>query len=159
MTQHRHPLLLDLAIIAVLAAIAALGYRFSPLLLPKADLTVTPAPGCDLHRQSCRVALPDGASIELSITPHPIPVVKPLQVVATLSGMSADKVELDFSGATMNMGYNRVTLQASPAGRYSGQTTLPVCVTGRMEWVATLMIESGRRHIAVPFHFQAPIGT
>jgi hypothetical protein len=157
--QSRRPILFDLAIVAVLAAIAAVGYRLSPLLMPKADLTFAPSPTCDLHRQSCRVNLPGGAAIELSITPHPIPVVRPLQVDATLSGLSADKVELDFSGATMNMGYNRVTLQSSQPGRYSGQATLPVCVTGRMEWVATLMIASGREHIAIPFHFEAPIGS
>lgn len=159
MTQNRRPILFDLTIVAVLAAIAAVGYRFSPLLMPKADLTVTPPPGCDLHRQSCRVTLPGGSVIVLSITPHPIPVVKPLQVNATLSGLAADKVELDFSGADMNMGYNRVTLQPSQPGRYAGQAMLPVCVTGRMEWVATLMVASGREHIAIPFHFDAPIGS
>jgi hypothetical protein len=158
-TQSRRPILFDLAIVAVLAAIAAVGYRLSPLLMPKADLTFKPPPGCDLHRQSCRVDLPGGGAIVLSITPHPIPVVRPLQVIATLSGLAADKVELDFSGASMNMGYNRVTLQASQPGRYSAQATLPVCVTGRMEWVATLMVASGREHIAIPFHFDAPIGT
>ena len=159
MTQSRRPILFDLSIIAVLAAIAAVGYRLSPLLLPKADVTVMPAPGCDLHRQSCLVDLPGGGTVELSITPHPIPVIKPLRIDATLTGLTADNVELDFAGATMNMGYNRVALQAAQPGRYSGQATLPVCVTGRMKWVATLMVASGRRHIAIPFHFEAPIGT
>lgn len=157
MPLSKRPILVDLTIILVLAAIAAIGYRFSPLLLPKADVTVAAEPGCDLHRHSCRAALPDGGAIELSITPRPIPVVRPLEVEATLSGLTADKVELDFAGATMNMGYNRVTLQPSQPGRYSGQATLPVCVTGRMAWVATLIVESGRRRIAIPFHFEAPV--
>jgi hypothetical protein len=157
-TESRRPLLVDLTIIAVLAAIAVVGYRFSPLLLPKADLTLAPAPGCNLHREPCRVELPGGGTIELSITPRPIPVVRPLQVEATLTNLAADKVEVDFAGATMNMGYNRVPLQLSQPGRYTGQATLPVCVTGRMEWRATLMVESGRRRIAIPFRFEAPIG-
>lgn len=140
----------------VLGAIAVAGYQFSPLLLPKADLTVTPETGCDLNRQGCRVVLPEGATLELDISPHPIPVVRPLKVAATINGVAARKVEIDFAGATMNMGYNRVTLLPGDAGRYLGDATLPVCVTGRMEWVATLLIETNRRHIAVPFHFYAP---
>jgi hypothetical protein len=156
-TPSRRPALADLAIVLVLAAIAVVGYRFSPLLLPKADLTLAPMPGCDLHRQSCRVELPDGGAIEFSITPHPIPVIRPLQVEATITDLAADKVEVDFAGIAMDMGYNRITLQPTESGRYVGQATLPVCVTGRMEWLATLMVESRGRHIAVPFRFDAPL--
>jgi len=156
-TDSRRPLLVDLTIVLVLAAIAVVGYRLSPLLLPKADLTVTPAPDCDLHRQTCRVDVPGEGTIELTITPHPIPVVRPLVVEAALSGVPADQVQIDFAGATMDMGYNRITLAPAQPGRYTGRATLPVCVTGRMAWLATLMIESRGRHIAVPFHFEAPL--
>lgn len=153
-------LLVDLAIVLALALIAVVGYKFSPLLLPKADLTVSPAPGCDLHRQTCHADLPDGGRIELSMTPRPVPVLKPFRVEASLSGVNAARVEIDFAGATMNMGYNRQPLApATPAapGRFAGEATLPVCVTGRMSWVATLMVETDRQRIAVPFRFDAPI--
>lgn len=149
-------LLVDIAILLALALIAIVGYKLSPIVLPKADLTVTPA-GCDLHRDACHADLPGGGRVELSIAPRPIPVVKPLTVTATISGMAADKVEIDFAGVTMNMGLNRPTLQATGEGRYSGEATLPVCVSGRMGWRATLMVESGRQRIAVPFLFEAPI--
>lgn len=158
MTLPNRPVLIDLAIVLVLAAIAIVGYKYSPLLLPKADLTLTPTAGCDLHRQSCRAELPGGGAIELNITPHPIPVVKPLHVEATMSGLTARKVEIDFAGATMNMGYNRLTLQAASPGRFVGEATLPVCVTGRMEWLVTLLVETDRQRIAVPFRFDAPTG-
>jgi hypothetical protein len=78
-------------------------------------------------------------------------------VTATLSGLTARQVEIDFSGVTMNMGYNRQPLLAETPDRYAGDATIPVCVTGRMQWLATLMVETDRQRIAVPFHFEAPV--
>lgn len=152
------PILVDLAIVLVLVAIAVVGYKFSPLLLPRTDLTLAPAAGCDLHRQRCRAELPGGGVIELSISPHPIPVVKPLTVEVTVTGLAARKVDIDFAGVTMNMGYNRLSLQPADSSRFVGETSLPVCVTGRMEWLATLIVETDHQQLAVPFHFDAPIG-
>ena len=149
--------LVDLSIILALAIIAVVGYKFSPLLLPKADLTVEPAAGCDLHQQACHADIPGGGRIELSLAPHPIPVVKPLQVNATLTGITANTVEIDFAGVVMNMGFNRKTLVASGDGRYTADAMLPVCITGRMAWRATLVVETDKQRIAVPFLFEAPI--
>lgn len=148
--------LVDLAILLALAIVAVVGYKFSPLLLPKADLTVEPPAGCDLNKQSCAADLPGGGRVELSITPRPIPVVKPLQVSATLTGIAATHVEIDFDGVDMSMGFNRKTLDAGPGSVYSGAAMLPVCVTGRMLWRATLVIDTDRQRIAVPFRFEAP---
>jgi hypothetical protein len=154
----KRSLLVDGAIILALCLIAVVGYKFSPLLLPKADLTLAPAEPCDLNQQACHADLPDGGRIELAIAPHPIPVIRPLQATVTFTGLTPDKVELDFAGVAMDMGLNRVTLTPSGAGRYVGETTIPVCVTGRMLWRATLVVEADRRRIAVPFKFEAPIG-
>lgn len=156
MASPNRSLLVDGAIIAALALIAVLGYKYSPLLLPKADLTLTPPAGCDLNRQACAVEVPGGGRIELTIAPHPIPVIKPLQATVTFTGLAPDKVELDFAGVVMDMGFNRMTLTPAGEGRYVGETTIPVCVTGRMLWRATLVVESARRRIAVPFQFEAP---
>lgn len=150
-------ILVDLAILLALALIAVVGYKYSPLLLPKADLTLAPAAGCDLHREACHADIPGGGRVELAISPHPIPVVKPLQVTATFSGIAPDKVEIDFAGVVMNMGFNRVPLSATGEGGYTGEATIPVCVTGSMTWRATLMAETGRQRIAIPFLFDAPI--
>ena len=149
-------LFIDILIILALGMIAVLGYKYSPLLLPKADLTLMAADGCDLNRESCAAAMPGGGSIELAMTPHPIPVVKPLQVTVTLKGVDANKVELDFQGVAMEMGYNRITLTPAGEGRFTGSATIPVCVTGRMLWRATLLLESDTRRVAVPYLFEAP---
>ncbi|WP_301101008.1 hypothetical protein [Propionivibrio sp.] len=145
-----------LVIILALASVAVVGYKYSPSLLTKADLTITPVAGCDLHKQTCPANLPGGGRLELAITPHPIPVVRPLQVSVRIAGIVADKVEIDFAGLSMNMGYNRITLVADGKGGYSGDATLPVCITGRMAWQATLVVETGRQRIAVPYLFEAP---
>ena len=100
--------------------------------------------------------MPGGGRIELSITPHPIRVLKPLQVNATMTGIAVNKVEIDFSGVNMNMGYNRQVLVSDGNGHYAGETMLPVCITGRMAWRLSLIIETDRQRIAVPFVFETP---
>ena len=43
MNSRNHSLLVDQAIVLVLALIAIVGYKYSPLLLPTADLSLAPA--------------------------------------------------------------------------------------------------------------------
>ena len=146
----------DITIILALATIAVGGYKLVPLLLPTADMTIEPAPSCNLHKQTCHAEVPGGGHVELSITPHPISVARPLQVSATISDIVASKVEVDFAGAAMNMGFNRKILTAESATRYIGETMLPVCISGRMAWRVTLLVETDRQRIAVPFLLKTP---
>lgn len=148
-------LLVDSAMILALILIGAVGYKLSPLLLPKADVTANPDPACNLQQNTCGAPLPQGGRLRFSLTPRPIPVTAPLEMIVELDGIDADKVAVDFAGVGMNMGFNRPTLAAAGSGRFTGQATLPVCVTGRMVWQATVLIESGRTRIAVPFRFEA----
>lgn len=159
MHYPRNPFsLIDLALMLALASVIVIGYKLSPLLLAKADVTLAAISGCDLNHSACTADLPGGGRVELAITPRPVPLVKPLQIVASISGVAADRVDIDFSGQSMDMGYKRQTLSADGQGRYRGETMLPVCVSGRMVWQATLIIESRRQRIAVPFLFEAPTG-
>lgn len=146
-------IVIDALGIAFLALVAVVGYKLSPLLMPKADVSVQPDPACDLQQGPCAADLPGGGKVRLSITPRPIPMVAPLQVEVEVSGREADKVAVDFAGVDMNMGLNRPELTAQGSGRFTGQGSLPVCVTGSMDWRATVLLESGRERIAVPFRF------
>ncbi len=152
----RNPLLVDAAIVLALLLVAVVGYHYSPLLLPQADLTMTADAACNLNRQACRVPLADGGSVELTILPRPIPVVSPLTIEAKLNGIAGKTVELDFAGVDMQMGHNRVVLSPTGNGVFSSTASLPVCVTGRMNWRATLLIDSGGRHLSVAYDFTAP---
>lgn len=148
-------ILFDILAILGIVLIAVIGYKLSPLLLPRADVSAAAEPGCDLHRRACAARLPDGGRIELSIAPRPIPMVAPLQVEVKTAGIEAGRVEVDFAGVDMNMGYNRPELAAAGPGLFRAEAMLPVCVTGKMAWVATVLVETGRSRIAVPFHFNS----
>ena len=141
----------SLAIVLALACLAALADKLAPRQPPSGTQTVE-APACDLNAQPCAAELPGGGRVELSITPRPIPVVKPLQVNAHLVGVTAEAIEIDFAGASMDMGENRLRLVADGHGSFSGTAMLPVCVSGRMTWQATLQIAN----VAVRFRFAAP---
>lgn len=148
-------LLVDSALILALIAIGIIGYRLSPQLLPVADISVMPESGCDLQQAACGATLPDGRRLELELLPRPVPMGGPFAATVVLSGHSATSVSVDFAGVEMNMGLNRYVLTADGNGRYRGNVTLPVCVSGRMLWQATVLVETGRQRLAVPFRFAA----
>lgn len=148
-------ILIDIIGIELIALVVVIGYKLSPMLLPKADVTIRPDPVCNLQQQACAVTLPSGGRVELSMAPQPIPMVKPFEVTVATSGFSPSRVEVDFAGIDMNMGYNRPQLVERGDGRFSGEATLPVCITGAMDWQATVLIETGSERIAVPYRFSS----
>lgn len=153
-THPRRKLALDAAILVAVAILGALAYYGAPLLVPRTDIAL-PLSSCDLGKGSCTIELPRGGSAEVEISPRPIPALKPLQVSVTVRGRAANKVEVDFAGVDMQMGYNRPQLARGSDGRFSAQANLPVCVTGSMPWQATVMIDTGSSVIAAPFRFDA----
>ena len=146
-------ILIDLIGMELIALVVVVGYKLSPMLMPKADLTVQPDPACNLQRQSCAVTLPNGGRVELNMATRPIPLVKPFKVEVATSGFTPARVEVDFAGIDMNMGLNRPQLVAGGDGRFVGEVTLPVCISGHMDWQATVLIETGSERIAVPYRF------
>jgi hypothetical protein len=95
---------------------------------------------CDLHHQACLSKQGDAQAI-LSITPHPIPIAKPLDIEVELQGLEAEKVELDISGLNMYMGYNRVTLESqADSGHYKGRSMLAFCTNEVMLWQVSLLV-------------------
>lgn len=147
------PAITTLGMLALLLAIA-LGGRYLSPLLPKTDAEANADPGCDLNRGPCGAGLPEGGRLTLSIGPRPVPVLVPLALEAAIDGLAADRIEVDFSGESMNMGYNRVALSSLGENRYAGSASLPVCISGGMTWVVTVLVESGRRRIAVRYRLE-----
>ena len=146
----------ELGIVLAIACLAVVAYKLAPRRPADAGTVLDAATGCDLNVSRCAVDLPDGGRLELSITPQPIPVVKPLQIEARFSGAVARRVELDFSGRSMEMGPNRTVLAPAGEGVFRGNAMLPVCVTGRMDWRATLFVDTARGRLAARFDFAAP---
>lgn len=149
----RKKLLIDLIGVLLIALVVVVGYKLSPLLLPQADRTVQPDPACDLQRHDCAVDLPGGGKMLFSLGGKPVPLVRPFALEVRASGVEPARVEVDFEGVEMKMGLNRPQLAAGGDGRFVGEASLPVCITGGMEWQATVLLDVGRERIAVPFLF------
>jgi hypothetical protein len=146
-------ILIDVIGLELIALVVVVGYKLSPMLLPKADITVQPDPVCSLQREACSVTLPSGGKVRLSMGTRPVPLLKPFEVQVSTSGFSPSRVEVDFAGSEMNMGLNRPQLAARSEGSYVAEVTLPVCITGQMDWQATVLIETGSERVAIPYRF------
>ena len=148
-------ILIDLIGVLLIALVVVVGYKLSPLLLARTDLTVQPDPLCNLQTDSCAVTLPSGGKIELTMGTKPVPMVKPFEVQVVASGFSPRRVEVDFAGIDMNMGLNRPELTARGNGKFTVEATLPVCITGYMDWQVTVLVDTGAEQIAIPFRFSS----
>ena len=148
-----------LGIALALACLAVVAYKLVPRQHADADLVIDAPAACDLNANRCAVDLPEGGRIELAIAPRPIPVVKPLQIDVRVTGAVVRRVELDFTGRSMDMGPNRTVLAAAGEGVFRGSAMLPVCVTGRMDWRATLFVDTQRGRLAARFDFAAPLAS
>ncbi len=146
-------ILIDIVGILLLVLIVLIGYKLSPLLMPKADFTVDPDPACNLQLQACTVTLPGGERLTVEAGTRPIPLVRSFQWRVLVPDAGVRRVDVDFSGVDMDMGFNRPQLQAAKDGMFVADVSLPVCVTGRMTWQATVLLETASARIAVPFRF------
>jgi hypothetical protein len=140
----------------ILFGVSAVGvalYKSWPILFPDVAQSAPLDPGCDLRSAPCISKLPDGSRVSFSIEPRAIPVVKPLRLVVEAEGLEAGRVEIDFRGVDMNMGFNRPSLEKQENGVFSGKGMLPVCVRDEMEWEARVLLHTPRGLIAVPYRF------
>jgi hypothetical protein len=108
---------------------------------------------CDLGRGPCAADTGLGR-VALEISPRPIATMTPLNVVMDASE-PLDDVALDLNGRDMEMGPNTVRLTAHSARRWQGSATIPVCLTGRMRWNATIILRRGARTERLSFEFES----
>jgi len=140
-----------------LMAVAVAGVGGWRWLAPSGEAptlaTAVADPGCDLHRAACSARLENGGTALLSIEPRPIRPVEPLSVRVALGGIEAERVELDFAGVEMNMGFNRFPLEAAATGEFTGAAMLPVCVRNRMLWEVQVLAFTDEGVYRFPFRF------
>lgn len=139
----------------MLAILIAVAFKRSPNPAGPNTVSLPIAGACDLQAGPCSSEVPGGGRVELAIAPHPIPLLQKLQVSVRVDGLEAKAVEVDFAGVDMNMGINRHALALQGEGRYSGEAVLPICVTGRMAWQASVVVDGGKARIVAPFRFIA----
>lgn len=139
-------------ILALLVAIlGVVGYKLSPQHNIDAGLTL-PVAACNPALDDCSVALPDG-SIELSFSPRPIRPLQAFKARLRVRNLEVRSAEIDFEGTDMKMGYYRPPFNMTD-GVLVADAILPVCVTGTMQWEATVMLTTPTDRIAIPFHFE-----
>lgn len=93
--------------------------------------------GCDLDQGPCREVLGGGRSVEVTVSPRPVALLEPMSVeVRFAGGGRASEVRLTATSTTMDMGETILPLTATGDERFSGQTTLPVCASERLDWEA-----------------------
>lgn len=152
MNLPNKPLLATISAL-ILAIGAAVAARLWIAPTPENSVTVPLDLSCNLQVGSCASNVPGGGRIEFSIEPRPIPLLRPLRLAVKVQGLDARKVEVDFTGIDMNMGYNRPQLKPAGKQQYAGETTLPVCITGGMAWQAAVVVTTPELKIIAPFHF------
>ena len=139
---------------ALLAALLVTVLLKLMVFAPAKPLTLPLDATCSLSSAMCSAPLPDGGALEFSLGPRRTPLLKPLAVAIRIAGSDARAVEVDFSGVNLPMAFNRADLTTDGDGAYLGQANLPLCSTGRMEWRATVLVESAGKKIYVPFRFE-----
>lgn len=141
LTCHRCYLLSCAALIGlILALIAAELYH----VLPHGEGTPQTVSCPDLTRQ-CRFEIA-GKPVELRFSAAPSGL-HPFTL--QLHAPAAREVYASFQMHGMDMGFNRYRLLSAGAGNWHAQVLLPVCVTGRRDWILTLTVDGGS--VEIPF--------
>ncbi|ABC29805.1 conserved hypothetical protein [Hahella chejuensis KCTC 2396] len=107
---------------------------------------------CTPGQGECRVPVNEG-SVSFSFGDEPIRPARAFPIRLQLQGVKADQIRVDFEGADMYMGLNQTRLTQMADGSYQGEGYLPVCITGRMAWRATIFIAKGSDTLALVLEF------
>jgi len=129
---------LPLTMIAVLVAIAVAGYWAKRPPESESIACSDPVAGCDFRHRG------DSARVHFSELPVPL---EPFTLSVTAPGSA--RVSVEFQMVGMDMGFNRYDLRSLPDGTFSSRITLPVCVSGRQDWLLYLQID-GKNYV-LPF--------
>ena len=143
-------------IAGLLVSVLLLGwiaYQQGLLSDPPQRIRVAFDPQCDLRAGPCETILDDGTRVSFSIEPRSIPISKKLELEVVVSGLDVDGVSVDINGVDMKMPPNIINLDETENGRYSGKSTLTFCTRSIMEWESVIQLDTGNKHIQIPYRF------
>lgn len=112
-------------------------------------LTLIALAGCAQQAESVApcAALIQGCTLEsgkLFVKSDSVPApLKPFALTVIAPGAQAVQVELNMQG--MEMGLNRYRLLPQANGEWHAAITLPVCVSGRRDWLMVIEVDGARR--------------
>jgi hypothetical protein len=129
--------------------LVACGQQSDPELLPVTNLSVPQ--DCDVLA-GCRVA-DEGVQLEVLFPVQPR-ALQPFPVtIQSVGGTRLTAASVSFTMRGMSMGLNRYVLKSMSADKWEGEVTLPVCVSGRADWIAEFDIRLSGRSVAFSLPF------
>jgi hypothetical protein len=130
--------LVPLLLVVALVAVAVAGYWLKRPAEAIAVSCVDPLAGCTfIHR---------GGPARAQFLAQPVALEAfDLRVTAA----NARKVSAEFQMVSMDMGFNRYDLHPGKPGEFTARITLPICVSGRRDWMLYIDIDGTR--YALPF--------
>jgi hypothetical protein len=136
-----------------LAALLAAGCDGTPpAALPVSALEAPAA--CDLER-GCSIT---GENLSLQLRfDAPARALQSFPLSLHTSGdQPVEAVVVTFFMRGMDMGLNRYRLDVDTRGDWKGRVTLPVCVSGRSDWIAAVELTTAVRkyEVRIPFVLQ-----
>ena len=130
--------LVPLLLVVALVAVAVAGYW---LKRPAEAIAVScpdPLAGCVfIHR---------GAPASVRFLNQPVALEA---FDLSITSANARKVNAEFQMVSMDMGFNRYDLHPGKPGEFTARITLPICVSGRRDWMLYIDIDGTR--YALPF--------
>ena len=94
---------------------------------------------CEIDSGKCQFSL-DQQNYQISFGPMPARALQPMRLELTTSNRNISKVWVDLQGVDMFMGVNQFEL-VHTGNAWQGITELAVCTTGKMRWLARVIIE------------------
>lgn len=98
---------------------------------------------CDLGAGPCTRPLPGGGEVTLELSPRPLRTMVSLGVRALVRDArepGGAAVSVSFSMPGMEMGENRVKLEAAGPNAFAGSAVLVRCPSGRRMWSAAVAV-------------------
>ncbi len=149
-------LLLPLAASVLIGVLVAVGYWFGGRLdaTDGATAPIALAIGsgdCRVYPEGCSAV---GPEVELQLRFLDRPNAMTPAAIELHSSVPLSSATVDFEMAGMDMGLNRYRLEAGDRETYRAKVMLPVCVSGRRDWIARVQVVTEGRVYRAEFPFE-----
>jgi len=116
---------------------------------------------CPIQSQSCLIHLSNGVELEISLSPHGLPALKPLTLQLRsnqIDFQQVERFEASFKGRDMEMGHHRLALSASTSSNLLlAKGLIPLCpMDPMMVWV--LNVQFRYQNKVTLLTFEVPAG-
>ena len=116
---------------------------------------MTRTAACDLNQSPCVVDSRWG-KVHIEVSPRPIPVLTPINVTLKTPHAASIRGALTLNGTEMDMGPNNAALKYIAPETLQGQATIPICLTGAMQWRMNVQLSDSAASETLSFTFTAP---